>query len=459
MACLQRLRREQQRRCKAEERATSRSLLALLDNLVPSSSVPPCFPRHSHDFIPTPCPFSHSPFLHSTTSKRKHALVSGRTKEQLLQDAVSLVRTLRPKKRSKTQGNHLHQVSGHDLLAALLTSRMERYVAVDLSSWTITDMSNRLSMDWQDSVFCSNMVGQSLLHFVTVHDMDTLRYFARQLDTCERATGPFPPFRAGLRAFRKSNVVVLNVEFVPLYAKSGGKGIFLLRHQGHHAGEPNWLQCNFKDVSGELFFREEMSTASMWHVQNALELCGLKSSKTFFSWLYPSISSTETSKTILDLTARATHSGLNVKKVVFDFLMRHMGLHVMLDASSPSEANIHLHVRLHMPKWMGGIKTPWVNLLSHRVNGRPVVKLSDEYQDIYVFTEWNDENSPYNLIAFFCAPSTGICYHTRTWSFGMNGILHEGQVFKCASEEPFRYRIFLQKRYELDITLLPHLID
>ena len=175
---------------------------------------------------------------------------------------------------------------------ALLSCRRERILTVDLSSWTITSMSHRLCMDWQESVFSSNMVrlfpqlhpvltafadvqvGQCLLHFVTVHDMDKLRNFVRELEARQGTGSPCLPFRAGLRAFRKSNVVVLDLKFVPLYAKSAGKGIFLLRPEGQEVCEPDWLRCKLKDVSGEMFFKEEMATASMWHVQEALKACG-----------------------------------------------------------------------------------------------------------------------------------------------------------------------------------------
>mmetsp|Transcript_8631 Transcript_8631/g.28782 ORF Transcript_8631/g.28782 Transcript_8631/m.28782 type:complete len:464 (-) Transcript_8631:916-2307(-) len=463
MACLQRLRREQQRRCKADERATTRSLLMLLDGLVPSSSSLNCLPHGHHDFSSSTTLKCSATVASAPPSKRKGLLVSGRTKEQLLQDAIAFVGYIKPRKRRKTQADSAQEapceISGGDLMDALLSCRRERILIVDLSSWTITSMSHRLCMDWQESVFSSNMVGQCLLHFVTVHDMDKLRNFVRELEARQGTGGPCLPFRAGLRAFRKSNVVVLDLQFIPLYAKSAGKGIFLLRPEGQEVCEPDWLRCKLKDVSGEMFFKEEMSTASMWHVQEALKACGSRTSKTFFSWLYPSISSTEASQKILDVTARASHGGPSVKKVIFDFLMRHMGLHVMLDAASSSEAQIHLHVRLHMPYWMGGIKTPWVNLQSHCLNGKPIAKLSDQHQDIFVFSEWRDENIPYKIIAFFCTPSTGICFHTRTWSFSSSGVLHEGQVFKSVMEEPFRYRIFLQKEHEVDITLLAHLID
>ena len=120
------IRREVQRKCKADERALTKQLVNKLDALLP----------YGQGSLPA------DPQL----SKRKGTLPSRRNQLQLLRDAILYV-----------QGA-AKRPTGQELMAGLLSTWEDRVVVVELSTWRIQGMSEKLKEDFKESMFASTMV-------------------------------------------------------------------------------------------------------------------------------------------------------------------------------------------------------------------------------------------------------------------------------------------------------------
>ncbi|EKX38441.1 hypothetical protein GUITHDRAFT_154707, partial [Guillardia theta CCMP2712] len=114
-------RREMQRKCKADERALTKQLVYKLDALLP----------YGQGSLPA------DPQL----SKRKGALPSRRNQLQLLRDAILHVQSA------------AKRPTGEELMEGLLSTWEDRMVVVELSTWRIQGMSEKLKEDFKESMF------------------------------------------------------------------------------------------------------------------------------------------------------------------------------------------------------------------------------------------------------------------------------------------------------------------
>eukprot|EP00960_Hanusia_phi_P054681 762736-Hanusia_phi.AAC.1 len=336
-------RRDAQRRCKAEERALTKQLVSELDALLPAAEG--SFPSDS------------------MLSKRKGFLPSRRNQQQLLRDAVLCVQreVVRP--------------SGEDLLAAMLSTREDREMVVELSTWRVRGMSERLLEDYNDSAFvCSivGRVGQVLLHFVDHASADKLRRFSQYvLDNVISANQNktwLDPFDVNMRMFRSHNVVIANFKFVPTSVKNG-ICFFHLTGSTNHIKPPDWSRMNFSSNEGIMQYSKGRSNATPWYIERAMS-CITLSRKRFLGWILPAHETQPCSRQVCDwMKDTAVSRFASLRRAFHDLVITHQDAHFLFDGSSSSFPTLCVHIRFCLPQLMGGIKTPWVKLLQRKLDG------------------------------------------------------------------------------------------
>mmetsp|Transcript_12193 Transcript_12193/g.42408 ORF Transcript_12193/g.42408 Transcript_12193/m.42408 type:complete len:434 (-) Transcript_12193:344-1645(-) len=426
------IRREMQRKCKADERALTKQLVNKLDALLP----------YGQGSLPA------DPQL----SKRKGTLPSRRNQLQLLRDAILHVQSA------------AKRPTGQELMEGLLSTWEDRMVVVELSTWRIQGMSEKLKEDFKESMFASTMVGQVLLHYVDYASADRLRCFSQTAEmgglgaqhqgTCQSLAG----VDVKMRLFRKHNVVHASFKYVPTTVT---KGICVFHVVGstEDIRDPDWSRVDMSWNEGVVQFSKEESTATPWFIERAMS-CITHVRKRFIGWILPTHETQQSSSQVCDwMKTNAESRFTSLQRGLHDLMFTHQDVHFLCDGSSGDFPTLCVHIRFCLPQFMGGIRTPWVKLLQRKLDGSAFAPFSDNIQEVRLYPVWEEGTTDLTFVAFYVSKAEGTCFHTRIWTLSRAGFFHQGHVFRTALEEPYRYHFFFKKVAEADRTLMPEVFE
>uniref|UniRef100_A0A7S4KEW6 Uncharacterized protein n=1 Tax=Guillardia theta TaxID=55529 RepID=A0A7S4KEW6_GUITH len=206
---------------------------------------------------------------------------------------------------------------------------------------------------------------------------------------------------------------------------------------------------------GVYMYSTEGSNSAPWKVDGAMKAYGLSNQVGFLGLYMPAFRESDASVSIIEWIKQGAMARLaSAQDAVFSFLARRHQIHVTFDPNSSGILCIHAFVRILLPQVLGGFKTSWSCLLKQPMDGSPVARMGDEFQVLRLVGHWTGQEEEFKFTAFFCGVEDNICFHTRTWTVTSDAIRHQGQVFKTAVEEPYRYSYLMRRQEEADVTLV-----
>ena len=118
-----------------------------------------------------------------------------------------------------------------------------------------------------------------MMHFVDSSYIDRMRDFARSLRSnqglgVQQERQVSSRIDVMYRVFRRYNIVTVGASIVPLWARDGGIGIFLIEARMERVTEPDWARLNLRPLFGVYLFSPEGSNSAPWRVDAAMTSYG-----------------------------------------------------------------------------------------------------------------------------------------------------------------------------------------
>uniref|UniRef100_A0A7S4KFB7 Uncharacterized protein n=1 Tax=Guillardia theta TaxID=55529 RepID=A0A7S4KFB7_GUITH len=206
---------------------------------------------------------------------------------------------------------------------------------------------------------------------------------------------------------------------------------------------------------GVYMYSTEGSNSAPWKVDGAMKAYGLSNQVGFLGLYMPAFRESDASVSIIEWIKQGAMARLaSAQDAVFSFLATRHQAHVMFDPNSSGMLCTQIHVRILLPQMLGGFKSPWMRLMKLPVDGSEIKEARGVNSMVRLVGHWTGQEEEFKFTAFFCGVEDNICFHTRTWTFTSDAIRHQGQVFKTAVEEPYRYSYLMRRQEEADVTLV-----